>query len=149
MSLMKLRSSCYLHTHFVNPHNDSATTCLTVACAHFSNSMISVNILSIILILNLFKKKLLKQWKILHKLPMDFWKRFCVIQFEASKNQMKFQYLWDRFEYFLNKSINPKMNLKFKPHLAYFDDGVVQSQTDTVTVTSDYPLSPHQTASPP
>lgn len=94
-------------------------------------------------------KKLIKQWKDLHKSPMDFWQRFRVLRFEASKNQMKFQYLWDRFEYYLHKSLYPKINLKFKPHSAYFGDGVAQSQANIVVVTGDCLPSPHQTSPPP
>lgn len=61
---------------------------------------------------------------------------------------MKFPYLWDRFEYCLNKSIHPKNNFKLKPCSAYFGDGAVQSQKDTVAVISDCSSSPRQTTPP-
>jgi len=93
-------------------------------------------------------KKLLKQRKTSHESPMDFWQRFHVIQFEASKNQMKFQYLWDIFEYCLHKSLCPKIKSKFKPLSTYFSDGAAQSQASIVVVTSDCPPSPHQTTPP-
>lgn len=60
---------------------------------------------------------------------------------------MKFQYLMEKFEYCLTKSVNPKKKLNFKPWSAYFSDGAAQSQTEMVIVTSDYPLSSHQTNS--
>lgn len=41
------------------------------------------------------------------------------------------------------------MKLNFKPCLAYFSDGVAQSQMDTMIITSDFPPSPHQTTPPP
>ena len=79
-------------------------------------------------------KKLLKQWKVSHESPMEFSECFRLFMFEAPKSQMKFQYLMDRFEYFLIKSSNPKKKFKLKPHSEYFSDGVAQSQTDTVDV---------------
>ena len=48
-SLMK-RLACYFHTHFVNPHNGGVVVCLLIACNHLSSSVISLNLLSIILI---------------------------------------------------------------------------------------------------
>jgi len=93
-------------------------------------------------------QKVLQQRKALHELPMEFWERFLVLQFQDPKIQMKFPYLWDRFEYCLNKSVNPKKKFEPKPRSAYFDDGVAQSQTGTVIVTSDYLSSPHQTTPP-
>lgn len=88
-------------------------------------------------------QKMLKQWKALHEKPMCFWQHFHLLQFEAPKNKMKFQYLMDKFEYFLSKSLCPKMKMKFKPHLAYFGDGVAKSQAETIIVASDYLPSPH------
>jgi len=92
--------------------------------------------------------KLLQQQKAPHKSPMDFWQCFHDLQFRALKSQMKFPYLWDRFKFYLNKSFHPKKKFEPKPHSAYFRDGVVQSQTDMVTVTSDCLWSPHQIAPP-
>lgn len=60
-------------------------------------------------------KKLSKQQKALHEWPMDFSQCFCLFMFEALNSQMKLQYIMDRFEYFLNKSLYPKMKLNFKP----------------------------------
>ena len=94
-------------------------------------------------------KFFLKQWKAPHKLPMEFLENFHLFMFEATKNQKKFQYLMDKFEYCLTKSLCPKMNLKLKPRSTYFGDGVAQSQADTVLVTSDCPPSPRQTTPPP
>jgi len=70
---------------------------------------------------------MLKQRKTLQESPMDFLDHFHLLQFEALKSQMKFQYLMDIFEYFLIKYVNPKMNLNFKPRSTYFTDEVVQS----------------------
>ena len=61
---------------------------------------------------------------------------------------MKFPYLWDIFEYCLNKSDNPKKNFKIKPLSVYFGDGVVQSWVDMSTIKSDSLSSPHQTTPP-
>ena len=72
-------------------------------------------------------QKMLQQWKALHELPMEFWECFHVLQFQAPKSQMKFPYLWDRFEYCLNNSVNPKKKFEPKPCLAYFSDGAAQS----------------------
>lgn len=80
---------------------------------------------------------------------MGFSERLCLFMFEAPKSKMKFQYLMDIFEYFLNDSVHLKMKFKFKPHLAYFSGEVAQSHTDTVAVTRDCLPSPHQTTSPP
>jgi len=55
----------------------------------------------------------------------------------------------DRFEYFLTKSVNPKKKLKLKARSTYFSDGSAQSQTNTIDVTSECPLSPHLTTPPP
>lgn len=70
-------------------------------------------------------QKLLQQQNTPHESPMDFWQCFRHLQFQAPKSQMKFPYLWDRFEYYLNKSVHPKNTFKLKPHLAHFDDGSV------------------------
>jgi len=73
------------------------------------------------------EQKLLQQKKDLHELPMEFWQCFRDLHFQAPKIQMKFTYLWDRFEYWLNKSIHPKRKFEPKPHSTYFSDGAAQS----------------------
>lgn len=93
-------------------------------------------------------QKLLQQRKAPHESPMEFWECFRVLQFQAPKSQMKFPYLWDRFEYCLNKSVNPKKKFKIKPHSTYFGNGATQSRMNTTTVTSECLTSPHQ-ATPP
>lgn len=40
-------------------------------------------------------QKLQQQRKTLHESPMDFWQRFCILQFQAPKSQINFFYLWD------------------------------------------------------
>lgn len=92
---------------------------------------------------------MLKQQKAPHESYMDFSQRFRLFMFEALKSQMKFQYLMDIFQYFLTKSLCPKMKLKFKPRSTYFGDGAAQLQVDTIAITSDHPPSPHQTTPPP
>jgi len=75
-------------------------------------------------------QKLLQKRKAPHESPMDFWQCFHVLQFQAPKIQMKFPYLWDRFNYYLNKSVHPNKKFEPKPHSAYFSDGDAQSQMD-------------------
>ena len=91
-------------------------------------------------------QKLLQQRKTPYELHTEFWDRFCVLKFQAPKIQMKLQYLMDRFEYCLTKSINPKRKFKLKARSAYYHDGAAQSQTNTVIVTSECPPSPHKIA---
>jgi len=62
---------------------------------------------------------------------------------------MKFQYLMDRFEYYLAKYVNPKTKFKPKPYSTYFDDGAVQSQMDIAAVTNEFLPPAHQTTPPP
>lgn len=78
-----------------------------------------------------------------------FFQRFHLLMFEVLKSRMKFQYLMNILEYFLTKSLHPKMKIKFKPCSSYFGDGAAQSQADTSTITSDYSPSPHQTTPTP
>jgi len=40
--------------------------------------------------IEVFDKKILKQWKAMHESPMDFSESFCLFMFEAPKSQMKF-----------------------------------------------------------
>jgi len=79
---------------------------------------------------------------------MEFSEHFHLFMFEAPKSQMKFHYLMDRFKYYLVQSVNPKKNFKLKPRSACFGDGVAQSQTKTVDVTSECSSFPHQIALP-
>lgn len=80
---------------------------------------------------------------------MEFWNRFRLLQFQDLKSQMKFEYLMEKFEPYLTKSVNPKKKFKSKPHLAYFGDGATQSQKNTVIATSDCSSSSHQRTPPP
>jgi len=91
---------------------------------------------------------MLQQQKDPHESLMEFWECFPLLSFQAPKSQMKFQYLMDRYEYVYQITMS-KNEEKSQPHSAYFGDGVAQSQADTVTVTSEYLPSPHQTAPPP
>lgn len=91
-------------------------------------------------------KKLSKQWNVPHNLPMKFSERFCLFMFEALQIQMKFNYLMNRFEYYLITYINPKNKFKLKPCATYFIDNCAQSHMDTVAVTSECVPSPHQIA---
>ena len=72
-------------------------------------------------------QKLLQQRKALHESTMDFWQHFRDLQFQASKSQMKFFYLWDIFEYCLKKYTHQKKNFELKPHSVFFSDGATQS----------------------
>jgi len=36
---------------------------------------------------------------------------------------MKFSYIWDRFDYFLNKSAHPNKDFDIKPFSTFFVDG--------------------------
>jgi len=58
---------------------------------------------------------------------MEFWDRFHVLQFQALKIQMKFQYLMDIFECCLTEVVNPKNKFKLKPCSTYFGDGFFTS----------------------
>jgi len=68
-------------------------------------------------------KKMLIEWKTPQESPMNFWDRLYVLQFQSLKNQMKFQYVMENFEYCLTKSVNPKKKFKLKPYSTYFGDG--------------------------
>jgi len=61
---------------------------------------------------------------------------------------MKVFYLWDRFEYYVKKSARPKKKFEIKPCSTFFSDGATQSEMETINVTSDCLLFPHQVAPP-
>lgn len=61
---------------------------------------------------------------------------------------MKFAYLWDRFEYFLKKSVHPKRNLDVKPCSTFFIDGTTQSHEGASTVSMGC-LPPFHSIVPP
>jgi len=56
MGVLMNRPVYCLHTHFANPHISGFAAYPLTMCTHFSTSMISLNILSIILIQNIFTK---------------------------------------------------------------------------------------------
>lgn len=93
-------------------------------------------------------QKMLQQWKDPQESPMDFWQRFHDLQCQALKSEIKFLYLWDRFEYCLKKSSHPKKKFELTFRSVFFNEGTTQSQTDMVTLTNDSPSSPHQTTPP-
>jgi len=93
-------------------------------------------------------QKLLQQWRDPHKSIIHFWQHFGDLQFQAQKIQMKFSYLWDRFEYCLKKSTHPKRKLYIKPHSTFFIDGTTQSHVGAGTVSTDCPPPSHLVAPP-
>lgn len=48
--------------------------------------------------INYLDRNVLQQWSAPHESIIDFWQCFHDLQFQALKSQMKFSYLWDRFE---------------------------------------------------
>jgi len=69
-------------------------------------------------------KKMLQQRKAQRESLEEFLGCFLLLIFKALKTEMKCQYHMEIFEYCLHKSIYPNEKKKFKPHLAYLDDGV-------------------------
>lgn len=61
---------------------------------------------------------------------------------------MMFTYLWDWFEYFLNKSTRPKRNLDVKPRSMLFVDGTAQSHVGEGTISMESPPPCHSTVTP-
>ena len=93
-------------------------------------------------------RELLHQRRAPHESVINFWQCFSDLQFQALKSQMKFAYLWDRFEYCLKKSARPKRKLDINPHLTFFIDGTVQSHVGVGIVLTNY-LPPSHLATPP
>ena len=60
---------------------------------------------------NHLDRKLLQQQRAPHESVIDFWQCFHDLQFQAPRTQMKFTYLWDRFEYCLKKSVIQRESL--------------------------------------
>jgi len=92
---------------------------------------------------------MLQQWKATREYLEEFLECFHKLFFEAPKRKMKFQYIWDKYEYVGYKSLYPKVKKNIKSFSAYFSDGVSQSQANTVVFTSDCLPYPHQTTPPP
>jgi len=61
---------------------------------------------------------------------------------------MRFSYLLDGFEYCLKKYDRPKTKFEMKPRSTLFSEGAMQSHVDVVTISTNYPPSPHQTGPP-
>jgi len=66
--------------------------------------------------------------------PLLIFGSFHDFQFKALRSQMKFAYLWDRFEYYLKKSAHPKRKFEIKPWSTFFIDGAAQSHEEAGTV---------------
>lgn len=93
-------------------------------------------------------QKMLQKWRASHESVIDFWLRFHDLWFQAPKSQMKFAYLWDRFEYCLKKFSHPKRKLDVKPRSTFFTDGTMQSHVGSSTVSTDFPPPFHSTVPP-
>ena len=90
-------------------------------------------------------KEILKLWKAPNESVEQFHKRFCNLAYWFPEDGIYWEFLDGRFEYLLYISENPQF-LKSLESCSYSNGGTVQSRAGIVAVTSDYPPSPHQTA---
>ncbi len=85
-------------------------------------------------------KEIMKLRKALDESIEQFYMHFCNLAYRFLEDDIDWEFLVGRFEYFLDVS---------KPCSTHFNNGATQSQEDIILVTSDCPLSPHQIDPPP